>query len=73
MAPSRKSRSVNKRFSSANEASSSKYVEDAGKSKQKCCHRILTERTITATGLVLTWSRCCHFLIHCSRGNLLTC
>ena len=37
MAPSRKSRSVNKRFSSANEASSSKYVEDAGKSKQKVC------------------------------------
>ncbi|XP_031739375.1 protein ALWAYS EARLY 3 isoform X1 [Cucumis sativus] len=35
MAPSRKSRSVNKRFSSANEASSSKYVEDASKSKQK--------------------------------------
>lgn len=37
MAPSRKSRSVNKRFSSANETSSSKYVEDANKSKQKVC------------------------------------
>lgn len=37
MAPSRKSRSVNKRFSTANEASSSKYVEDASKSKQKVC------------------------------------
>ncbi|XP_038890830.1 protein ALWAYS EARLY 3 isoform X3 [Benincasa hispida] len=35
MAPSRKSRSVNKRFSSSNEASSSKYVEDASKTKQK--------------------------------------
>ncbi|XP_022979673.1 protein ALWAYS EARLY 3-like isoform X1 [Cucurbita maxima] len=35
MAPSRKSRSVNKRLSSANEAFSSKYVEDASKSKQK--------------------------------------
>ncbi|XP_022973709.1 protein ALWAYS EARLY 3-like isoform X1 [Cucurbita maxima] len=35
MAPSRKSRSVNKRLSSANEASSSKYVEAPSKGKQK--------------------------------------
>uniref|UniRef100_A0A9I9EC37 Uncharacterized protein n=1 Tax=Cucumis melo TaxID=3656 RepID=A0A9I9EC37_CUCME len=60
MAPSRKSRSVNKRFSSANEASSSKYVEDAGKSKQKgCCSGPVTgylERKF-ADLLGLQWSK----------------
>ena len=43
MAPSRKSRSVNKRLSSANEAFSSKYVEDASKSKQKVCMFVMED------------------------------
>lgn len=35
MAPSRKSRSVNKRFSYMNEAASNKYGENANKTGQK--------------------------------------
>ena len=41
MAPSRKSRSVNKRFAYVNEVSANKHTENANKNKQKVSSQLI--------------------------------